>query len=359
MMRSPFAEKLIAWYQQHQRDLPWRQQTDGYAVWVSEIMLQQTRVETVKPYYQRWMTRFPTVEKLAQASQGEVLSMWEGLGYYSRARNLHKAAQTVVKEHGGELPDTAKALQDLPGIGRYTAGAIASIVFGRDEPAVDGNVKRVLARVFNVEEVVDSSAGERRIWQLAEENLPPGQASDYNQALMELGARVCTPRKPNCALCPIKEGCQAQALGIQGERPLRKPKRARPLHRLAAAVIREGENVLLRQRPEDGLLGGMWEFPNVRVDNGNEGKDHAASLEDAVRAQMGLRIRARQAVGAYQHEYTHFQVKLEAFNCELLGGNAHLRETQAARWVRLAELEQYPMGKLDRQISTKLSQENG
>ncbi|TES93094.1 MAG: A/G-specific adenine glycosylase, partial [Anaerolineales bacterium] len=210
-MTTPIAKKLLDWYDINKRDLPWRDDPIPYAVWVAEVMAQQTRLETVTPYFERWMARFPTIADLALASQQDALTLWEGLGYYSRARNLHKAAQVVIEEHGGELPGNVKALQSLPGIGRYTAGAIASLVFGLDEPVVDGNVKRVMARVFMVDEMVDVPAGERKIWALAAEHLPLGKAADYNQALMDLGAMVCLPNNPDCERCPLREDCQAYA----------------------------------------------------------------------------------------------------------------------------------------------------
>lgn len=351
MSTSKIGKSIVNWYREHQRDLPWRRQAGSYAVWVSEIMLQQTRVETVVPYFNRWMERFPTIEDLAAASQQEVLAVWEGMGYYSRARNLHKAAQVMVGDFSGALPGNIKDLRDLPGIGPYTAGAIASIVFGLDEAAVDGNVKRVLARIFNVEETIGTSAGEQHILDLAEEHIPPGQASDYNQGLMELGARLCTPKNPNCEDCPVKEECLAYDLGIQEDRPVRKSKRAIPVHTLVAAVIREGNYILLRQRAEDGLLGGMWEFPNVRV---HAGEDEMTNLEECVREDLGLEVEVGKQLGAYQQTYTHFRVCLTVFRCVLSPVGGQVRERRTTRWVRLAKIYDYPMGKLDRQISRQL-----
>ena len=253
--KRSLTNKLLDWYRANKRSMPWRDHPDPYAVWVSEIMLQQTRVDTVVPYYQRWMKRFPTIAKLAAASQQDVLNLWEGLGYYSRARNLHKAAQLVFAEYGGELPGDVAALRKLPGIGRYTAGAIASLGFGLDAAVVDGNIKRVLARIFNVEDAVDASVGERRIWALAEEYLPSGEAGDYNQALMELGAMVCVPRNPKCNICPVNTICEANKLGLQSERPVTKPKANVPHYIVAAAVMVKRGRVFLAQRPQDGLLG--------------------------------------------------------------------------------------------------------
>ncbi len=342
---------LLEWYADNARDFPWRGNPDPYAVWVSEIMLQQTRVETVLPYYARWMARFPTVESLAAASQQEVLSLWEGLGYYGRARNLHRAAQIVAAEHGGQLPAETKALRRLPGIGRYTAGAIASLVFGLDEAAVDGNVKRVLARVFDVVEPVDSGAGEGRIWALAEAHLPPGRAGDYNQALMELGATVCKPRNPDCENCPLATLCEAYALGIQAERPVKKPKKPLPHLIVTAAVIRRGGLFLLAQRPENELLGGMWEFPGGTQE---EGEDLPACLRREIMEELGVEVEVGEEIGVYQHAYTHFKITLHAFFCTLLDGEPQALEAADLRWVKLEDLSDFPMGKIDRQISRAL-----
>jgi A/G-specific adenine glycosylase len=309
---SQFTVDLLAWYAQHARVLPWRGDNHPYAVWVSEVMLQQTRVETVIPYFERWMRRFPDLAVLAQASQHDVLSAWEGLGYYNRARNLHRAAQIVLQEMNGELPRDPQALARLPGVGRYTAGAIASLAFGVDAPALDGNIRRVLARVFNLVEPARSPAGERRLWKLAAEHLPPGQAGDYNQALMDLGATVCTPRLPNCPECPLSRFCQARALGIQDERPVILKKAAIPHYIVTAAVICRDRQVLITQRPLDGLLGGLWEFPGGKL---QPGEDLADCLQREISEELGVAVNVRGRMGIYRHAYTHFLVTLHAFRC--------------------------------------------
>ncbi|MBI3159656.1 MAG: A/G-specific adenine glycosylase [Chloroflexi bacterium] len=350
-MKSSLSKKLLRWYQAHRRSLPWRGDPDPYAVWVSEIMAQQTRIETVLPYYGRWMQRFPTIAALAAAPQQAVLALWEGLGYYSRARSLHRAAGIVVAEHGGRLPKDVGALRRLPGIGRYTAGAIAALAFGLDEPAVDGNVKRVLSRVFDVAEPVDSAAGERRIWALAGEHLPGGRAADYNQALMELGALVCLPRSPRCGECPARAECRAYALGIQSERPVKKSKAGVPHHTVAAAVIRRGGKVLLAQRPEGGLLGGLWEFPGGKQEDG-ESLPEALSRE--INEELGVAIKVGAELGLYRHAYSHFRVTLHAFACTLIKGTPRALEAQSITWASLAQLPDYPMGRLDRLIARAL-----
>jgi A/G-specific adenine glycosylase len=316
-------------------------------------MLQQTRVETVQPYFQRWMERFPTLHALASASQQDVLAAWEGLGYYSRARNLHRAAQIVRDEHGGELPRDVESLRKLPGIGRYTAGAIASIAFGMDEPALDGNIRRVLARIFDVAEPARSPVGERRLWELAAANLPPGRAGEYNQALMDLGATICTPRSPDCPHCPVAAWCQARALGIQEQRPVLDARPETPHYLVTAAVIRRGEQVLITQRPSAGLLGGLWEFPGGKI---QPGEDLAACLRREIREELGVEIEVGGWLGIFRHGYTHFRVTLHAYSCLLTNGQQpQPLKADALRWVSPHELPNYPMGKIDRQIANLIA----
>jgi len=310
-------------------------------------------VEAVIPYFERWMKRFPTAQAVAEASEQEVLNQWEGLGYYSRARNLHKASKIVTGEYGGELPRRVDELRKLPGIGRYTAGAIASMAFGLDEPTLDGNLRRVYARLFNLEIPADSSEGEKALWAVAAENLPKGRAGDLNQALMDLGATICLPKKPLCDACPLKKACQAQKMGVQEARPVLKPKMAGPTVTQAAVVILQGGRVLLAKRPSEGLLGGMWEFPNGRVE-GNPKRE----LAKAVQTGYGLKVRATEALGSLQHAYTHFRVTEHVFMGELKSP-MDIKEKKPGmpkniKWVKLSELEKYPMGKMDRQIAKKL-----
>ena len=347
---------LLVWYSQKARELPWRGNADPYAVWVSEIMLQQTRVETVVPYYERWMSRFPTIASLAAASQQDVLSAWEGLGYYSRARNLQRAAQAVMAEHNGELPRDPHVLRKLPGIGRYTAGAIAAIAFELDEPALDGNIRRVLARLFNVEQPARSSAGEKRLWELAAAHLPPGRASEYNQALMDLGATVCTLRAPACSDCPLAPACQARALGIQEERPVGQAKTTIPHHTVTAAVILRAGQVLITQRPQHGLLGGLWEFPGGKME---PGEDPVGCLQREICEELGVAIMVDEAFGVYRHAYTHFRVTVHAFRCTLPNGDQpQPLQVSDLRWVHPPDLASFPMGKVDRQIANQLLRES-
>jgi A/G-specific adenine glycosylase len=352
LMANPISDKLLEWYAVHTRDLPWRGHPDPYAIWISEIMLQQTRVETVIPYFQRWMARFPTVYELAAAPQQEVLSLWEGLGYYARARNLHQAAGIIVDQYAGQLPQEADDLHKLPGIGRYTAAAISSIAFGKDQAALDGNIRRVLARVFDVAIPARSTQGEHLLWQLAKENLPVGAAGEYNQALMDLGASICTPSSPKCSECPLALQCQSFKLGIQEERPVKKAKPEIPHYTVAAAVIRSNGKVFIAQRPDKGLLGGMWEFPGGKIE-ANESLETCLEREICEELNVGIVVGA--PLGVYQHAFTHFRITLHAFECQLVEGSPVANEHNDLRWVKPAELQNFPMGKIDRQIANALN----
>jgi A/G-specific adenine glycosylase len=319
-------------------------------------MLQQTQVETVIPYYRRWLERFPTIAALAAADQQSVLALWEGLGYYSRARNLHRAAQQVQNELGGALPRTADALRALPGIGRYTAGAIASIAFGADSAVLDGNVKRVLARVFDVRADVKSPAGEKTLWALAESLVPPGRAGDYNQALMDLGALVCLPRAPHCLLCPLSDLCEARRLGVQHERPVVSARRAVPHRVQLAAVVAKRGWVLLEQRAEGGLLGGLWAFPAVPLpaEVSPLRLRPAARLRGALRTTYGLTVAVGPEAQVVEHGFSHFSLTVRVFDCTWQAG-ALKRDGPPRKWVKVRELADWPMGKVDRLIARRLT----
>jgi A/G-specific adenine glycosylase len=346
-MPAEFAQRLLRWYARHKRPLPWRETADPYHIWVAETMLQQTQVETVRPYYVRWLSLFPTLEALAAAPPQAVLAAWEGLGYYARARNLHRAARQVLAEFGGELPRTAAALRALPGIGRYTAGAIASIAFGLDAAVLDGNVRRVLARVYDFQLDVKSAAGEKQLWALAESLLPPGRAGDYNQALMDLGATVCTPRAPACSRCPVSGLCAARRLGLQLERPVMAARLAVPERVFAVAVVRKAARVLISQRHEGGLLGGLWAFPAVEAPPARQ----RSGLRTGLQADWGLRVSVGAQRGELAHAYTHFRQVARVYDCAWQSGRL---QRGAGRWVRVSELNAYPMGKLDRRIADLL-----
>ena len=350
---TSFVPALLDWYAHNARDLPWRCANSPYRTWVSEVMLQQTQVDTVIPYFIRWMAAFPEIASLAAADEQAVLSAWEGLGYYSRAGNLHRAARQVMEDHSGQLPTSSAALRRLPGIGPYTAGAIASIAFGEDVAAVDGNVRRVLARLFNISVPVRSAEGEERVQALAQAHLPGGRAGDYNQALMELGALVCRPKNPDCGQCPVAEWCQARQLGLQAERPVKATRKKPPHLTVTAAVIRQDGRVLLAQRLPEGLLGGLWEFPGGTLEE--DDADLQACLQREIREELGVDVEVGELLGRYEHAYTHFRITLYAFLCALPPGSSpQPMESQALAWAGLADLPDYPMGKVDRLIARHL-----
>lgn len=351
-MNEFFGQKLLAWYKINARSLPWRGHADPYAVWVSEIMCQQTRIDTVIPYFLNWMRRFPSIKALAESDEQEVLNAWEGLGYYTRARSLLKAARQLNEAGLTQLPQSRTELEKLPGLGRYSAAAIASIAFGQNEAVLDGNVKRVLSRVFNMEVVADTPAGEKLFWQKAEECLPLGHAGDYNQAVMDLGATICTPTNPDCQRCPLNEECEANKLGLQNQRPLMTEKKPIPHWLVVAAVIERDGKVLIARRPSQGLLGGLWEFPGGKVEAGEAMPE---ALRREIREELATEINVGSEIGSYKHAYTHFKVTLHAFYASLEGKEPTAIEASEIRWVTAAKLNDYPMGKLDRMISNDLT----
>ncbi len=350
-----FQEKLVAWFDQNGRDLPWRRLRNPYTVWVSEIMLQQTQVRSVVDYFVRFVEQFPTVEALAGAPLQDVLKAWEGLGYYSRARNLHKAARLVVEKYGGRLPNKKSAILKLPGIGRYTAGAILSLAFGAREPVLDGNVGRVLSRVFFLEEPIETSHAKERLWHLADALLPAKEAGKFNEALMELGAVVCTPREPACGACPVREMCGAFARGKQNELPLRKPRKKVPHYDVAAGVIWNAGKILVTLRPTDKMLGGLWEFPGGKCE---QGESLEACLRREIREELGLEIRVREPFLKVRHAYSHFKITLHMFHCDFLGGEPVLNGVDAFRWVQRRELLELPFPAADGRVIQKILAES-
>ncbi len=333
--------RLLAWYRKNRRDLPWRRTDDPYAIWISEAMLQQTRVETVIPYWERFLERFPDVGTLASADADDVLGAWAGLGYYSRARNLQKAAKVVVEQHGGELPDTAEGLRELPGIGRYTAGAVASIAFDRPEPVVDGNVERVLARLLDLREDVRKPAVKERFWEVAGELARGRHPGDLNQALMELGATVCLPKRPRCDACPLTASCAGRAAGDPETLPVKSPaKPPRRIQAVAGLLVRRGRALAVR-RPPKGLLGGLWELPGGDL---APKEDPAAGLRRSLAERVGLRVAEIHPLGAIDHVFTHRRLRLHVFRCETPEGRVRLSGFDAHRWLAPRNLGGLPQG---------------
>jgi len=346
--------ELTGWYDRHRRNLPWRETRDPYAIWISEIMLQQTRVETVVPYFLRFLERFPNVETLARAPLGEVLKVWENLGYYTRVQNLHKAAGEIVERFGGKLPDRWVEILRLPGIGQYTAGAILSIAFCRDVPAIDGNVRRVISRLFALEESVDDPATRKRIEELVGTLVPKRDPGRFNQALMELGAVCCTPKTPACPACPLQDDCRARGQGLAHRLPVRGKKKSIPHREVVSAVIRNGNGrLLIVQRPARGLLGSLWKFPGGIL---NPEEPPEEGLERIAREELGIKISVGSPVAAVKHAYTHFRITLTAFSCTLREG---VPTGSPWRWAGIDELEELPFSKADRLIARSVAPATG
>ncbi len=332
--RDTIRRRLLAWYARAQRDLPWRRTTDPYRIWLSETMLQQTRVETVIPYYERFVAAFPDVHALAAADEEDVLRLWAGLGYYARARNLRRAAAAVVREHGGVLPRDEASLAALPGVGRYTVGALRSIAFREPAAIVDGNVRRVLSRITATETLPDADA-----WRLAGELVPARSPDQFNQALMELGATVCTPRKPACPVCPIAGVCAAHSGGRPEDFPAAKARpKSRAVTALGGLLVRRGRILLLR-RPSQGLLGGLWEIPNVP-------EISAPGLVALVRERSGLRVAAGTPLGTVRHAFTHLDLTLDVVALEDRGGRVAGRAAADARFCGTDDLAALPLSRL-------------
>jgi A/G-specific adenine glycosylase len=341
-------QELLDWYERHRRDLPWRHTRDPYAIWVAEVMLQQTRASTASDYYLRFLKLFPNVRTLAAAPLNDVLKAWEGLGYYARARNLHRAAQQVVAERDGRLPTDPEALMGLPGIGRYTAAAIASIAFGHDAVALDGNLHRVLCRLFAVDDDPGRPNTQRLLERLALAMLPPGRAGDFNQALMDLGATVCTPTSPHCLLCPLVGVCKAKQEGIERVLPIRATRTHRPERDVTAGVIWNGNGrLLITQRPLDGMLGGLWEFPGGKR---RPGEELSACLEREIMEELAIEIQINELLIRLQHSFTHFHMTLYAFDCLWLRGKPQCLGCTDLQWVGLNELDAFPFAVADQKI---------
>lgn len=324
-VKTFFSGRLLEWYKAHKRDLPWRRSRNPYYIWISEVMLQQTRVETVIPYYYRFVDRFPTVEALADAPEEEVLKLWEGLGYYSRARNLQTAVREVKELYGGIVPDTKEEVSGLKGVGPYTAGAILSIAYNKPEPAVDGNVMRVLSRYFMLTDDIAKPKTRIRMEGLAQELIPEGEARDFNQALMELGATVCTPKSPHCLTCPVMEHCQGRLEGAADRLPVKtKAKPPKPESRAVAFIVGAGAEagkVLIRQRLKEGLLARMWELPHVRLEDASA-LDHQAEadvLRERLAAELGLAVRPIGWMMDAEHTFSHIQWNMRVYRCEWEG----------------------------------------
>lgn len=356
---SPHATRSVAqlrrllrnWYRAHRRDLPWRETRDPYAIWVSEVMLQQTQVATVIPFFLRFLAAFPNVAALAAADEHEVLRQWEGLGYYRRARCLHRAAKAVVERHGGRIPDDPDALQKLPGFGRYTVGAVLSQAYDRPLPILEANSLRVLCRLFAVDGDPRSGAVRRRLWELAEALVPQRGAGEFNQALMEIGALVCTSAAPRCTACPLKRTCAAFQTGRQGELPARPPSAQVVEVREVAVVVRRRAAVFLVRRPESGRWAGLWEFPHGPLEDGERPEEAATRLLTSV---TGLSATIGREIGVLRHGVTRYRITLACFEARYRRGAFRSDFYTAGRWVVPAQLADFALSAPQRRLARLL-----
>lgn len=337
---------LLQWYATQGRDLPWRRSRDPYSIWISEIMLQQTQVKTVIPYYERWLKKFPTVEALAATEQQTVLKLWEGLGYYARARNLHKAAQQVVSEFDGEFPKTLAEAISLKGIGRTTAGGILSAAFDTPVAILDGNVKRVLSRIVAFPAVPNKALGP--LWEISEQVLDPEHPRDFNQAIMDLGATLCTRHNPACLICPWQPHCTAYNQNAVTDFPMTQSRKPLPHKQIGVAVITDPQGkILIDRRKQEGLLGGLWEFPGGKIEPGESFEE---CVVREIKEELGIDIKVNDKLITIDHAYTHFKVTLNVFNCTHLSGEPQTIECDEVKWVTLNEIDQYPFPKANGQI---------
>ncbi|SMO91302.1 A/G-specific adenine glycosylase [Gracilimonas mengyeensis] len=352
MQNADFSRNLLQWYQHHKREMPWRGELDPYKIWVSEIMLQQTRVDQATPYFQNFISLFPTVYDLADADQQQVLKAWEGLGYYSRARNLHTAAKTVVEEYNGKVPESYDEIIKLKGIGPYTAAAVTSIAFNAPNAVVDGNVIRVLCRYFGIEDDTRSSKTSRMIQEEADELIDPEHPGDFNQALMELGSEVCTPTNPDCENCPVQAGCIATKMSKTEVIPYKSPAKKKPHHIIGVGIVENEEGqVLIALRPEEAMLGGLWEFPGGKQ---KEDETISETVERELHEELGVEVKAYKELMSLKHAYSHFSITMHAWFCKLVNGTPSPKESQEIKWVKTEELERYPFPKANKVLTERL-----
>lgn len=336
-----FQKDLITWFEAEQRDLPWRKNNNPYRVWVSEIMLQQTRVDTVIPYYNRFMEWFPSIDDFAEAEEEKILKAWEGLGYYSRVRNLHSAVKEVKETYNGVVPNTLEEISQLKGVGPYTAGAILSIAYGKPEPAVDGNVMRVLSRILLIEEDI-AKVKTRKLFEMAvRELISHENPSAFNQGLMELGALICTPGNPACLLCPVQSHCSAFAKGVQAELPIKNSKKkSREVALISAVLTNEKGKILIRKRPSEGLLANLWEFPSFEVHMNVQTKREYFKI--SFHEKYGIKLELTDLIGNIEHVFSHLVWKIDAYKGKISGKvEEEILKENKLYWVDEVEIEQY------------------
>lgn len=337
-----FHQQLLNWFSQNQRKMPWRETGDPYYIWVSEVMLQQTQVKTVIPYYQNFIKQYPTISHLAEADQNDVLKVWEGLGYYSRARNLHKAAKQVISEFNGQVPKDAETFKKLPGVGDYIKAAVQSIAFGKPFAAVDGNVKRVLSRIFMIKSPVNRSSSHSEFSQKADTLLERTHPGDYNQAMMELGALICKPKNPLCETCPVNEFCSAFKKQKTTSYPVREKAKKVPEYQITVGIVKKGDMLLITKRKSDGLLGGLWEFPGGKIENEETAED--ACIRE-IKEETNLIVKIADYLTTIKHAYTHFKIQMQVYLCSYQSGRVKLNGPVDHQWIPFSDISKFPFPK--------------
>ncbi len=348
-----FRENLLTWFETYHRKLPWRETEDPYRIWVSEVMLQQTQVKKVLEYYQKFVSKFPDVKSLAAAPLQDLLKTWEGLGYYARARNLHKAAQVVIRDLKGKVPADYAAFRELPGVGEYIAAAVQSIAFNHSYAVVDGNVKRVIARLFLINAPINQSASGKVFQEKADLLLDHTAPGIFNQAMMELGATLCRPQSPTCVICPVNTGCRAFQTARQAEFPVRRKSKPLPEYHIVAGVIHKSDRILITQRKLEGLLGGLWEFPGGKIWE-KEAAEQACSR--AIREETNLLVEPIEYLTRVKHTYTHFKIVMDVFHCHYRSGEVVLNEAVDYRWITVDQIDQFPFPRSNHKFISLLTQ---
>ena len=348
-----FRRNLLTWFETHSRKLPWRETEDPYRIWVSEVMLQQTQVKKVLEYYQKFVSRFPDVESLAGAPLQDLLKTWEGLGYYARARNLHRAAQIVVEDLDGKIPADYAPFRKLPGVGEYIAAAVQSIAFNAPYAVVDGNVKRLLARLFLIRMPINRSASGKIFQEKADLLLDHTTPGIFNQAMMELGATICRPQSPTCIVCPVNSSCRAFHTARQEEFPVRRKSKPLPEYQMVAGIIHNDNQILITQRKPDGLLGGLWEFPGGRIQVKETAKQACVR---SIQEETNLLVDSIQYLTRIKHAYTHFKIVMDVFHCHYQSGEVTLNEAVDYRWITADQIDQFPFPRSNHKFIPLLKQ---
>ncbi|MCH7732246.1 MAG: A/G-specific adenine glycosylase [Candidatus Marinimicrobia bacterium] len=348
-----FAKDLLSWYGRHKRSLPWRGESDPYKIWLAEVMLQQTQVNTVIPYYHRWLKKFPNVNSVAKDTQDAVLKMWEGLGYYSRCRNFHKACQIVLNKFGGEIPSTWEEFRNLPGVGDYTASAVLSFAFKQPYPVLDGNVNRVMARILAYPKPV--AKVQKEFLAFLSDKIDHQRPGEFNQAMMELGSLVCRKNQARCLECPVSEFCKGYTKGEPERYPIQERKKPRPHQTIVAGVIWNEGRFLIQKRPENALLGGLWEFPGGKVQNG---ENLESALIREIREETGISVIPSTKIGEINHAYTHFTITLHGYHCTMLNEQKSVYNGTHRKWITREEIRDYAFPKANHKLFEKLDSEN-